>query len=434
MIVRSFHHDATRRLAESRAVWLSAICLSLALVLIAAPRSDAHFVQSSYASAGSGCTPAERAGPVTMIFYGIEATAAKADTVVRELAGWTWRTGENQWLPSHVACNHFNFQDASAHTTSRYHVRLWQMPGLDVNYRYVTYATPHHEDYGCGIPGSYSIDPDSPEGSGFDKGRTELGTIIGGTYPLEDVQNWQNTQSFWQCDGSLASSNGVVLWYKLDPQPLARATSTGEPAAPTTPRLKGCSEPTRLFNVGDKFDRLTLTAVHRVCSNPRPMVSESAGGIDPDSLGRSNFTSFLYGDCAPRGDAGCASPLEIQVWPTCERDPTRYDDVKPVGDLGPDEVGGPRLVARMTIRQMPVFVFEGRAAAEPDRVEAVVGGSTVVVFLGAGGGSTLDDMLRVIEELRPAGTSVGRTSGVANSLGGPLAAPADGALAGGRGC
>lgn len=95
--------------------------------------------------------------------------------------------------------------------------------------------------------------------------------------------------------------------------PLAAATPTSEPAtAPSTPRLKACSEATPVFNVGPEFDGLTLNAIHRVCSNPRPMVSESAGGIDPDSFARSNFTSFLYGDCTPRGDSGCPFPLSAR--------------------------------------------------------------------------------------------------------------------------
>lgn len=234
--------------------------------------------------------------------------------------------------------------------------------------------------------------------------------------------------------------------------PLAAATPASDPAtAPSTPRLKACSEATPLFNVGPEFVGLTLTAIHRVCSNPQPMVSVSAGGIDPDSLGRSNFTSFLYGDCAPRGESGCPFPLEIQVWPTCERNPTTYQRATPVGDLGPDEVGGPRLVDQMSIRQAPVYVFGGSTASQtvagapaPDRVEAVVGESTVVIFTGVSGSganvgrsdanSTLDDMLRAVRELRPAGTSIQPQRGAASSVSGALPSPAPGVLSGARTC
>ena len=219
MILHFFRYDAARRVADLRPLWLSAIGVSLALVLFAPSRGDAHFVQSSYAFGANGCTVEQRSDPVTMIFYGSLGTAAYSDATVRSFAGWTWRTGNDQWLQSHGLCNQFNFQDASAITLTRYHVRLWQMPGLDLKDRYVTYATPHHEDFviggGCGIPGNHAIDANGSQGSGFDQGRTQLGTIIGRTYPLGDIQNWQNTQTFRQCDGDLASSNGLVLWYRL---------------------------------------------------------------------------------------------------------------------------------------------------------------------------------------------------------------------------
>src|SRR3978361_269835 len=106
----------------------------------------------------------------------------------------------------------------------------------------------------------------------------------------------------------------------------------------STPTYKACSAPTRAFNAGPDFDGMKLDHVRRVCADPDPVVSASAGGrVDPDSLHRSNFTSFVYGTCTPHGDSGCPYPLEIQVWPSCERNPSTYSHASTDGDLGPHD-------------------------------------------------------------------------------------------------
>jgi hypothetical protein len=45
-----------------------------------------------------------------------------------------------------------------------------------------------------------------------------------------------------------------------------------------------------------------------------------AGVLVPPN-GAGNSTSFIYGDCEPSGDSGCAPPLELQTWSICDRHP-----------------------------------------------------------------------------------------------------------------
>jgi hypothetical protein len=64
-----------------------------------------------------------------------------------------------------------------------------------------------------------------------------------------------------------------------------------------------------LFNVGASFEGMPLTAVLRQrVTNP----------FDPEVTRiRPNYVSFIYGDCRPEGETGCAPPLEIQISPAC---------------------------------------------------------------------------------------------------------------------
>jgi hypothetical protein len=213
----------------------------------------------------------------------------------------------------------------------------------------------------------------------------------------------------------------------------------------STVTYKACSSPTRAFNVGPEIDGIKLDHVGRVCADPDPVVSTSAGGgVDPESLHRSNFTSFVYGTCTPRGESGCPYPLEIQVWPACERNPSKYSDAGTLGDLGPDEHAGTELLEQTAVRQAPVKVYgnPGTSASTaddvPERAETIVGDSTVVVFTdGSAGVRERARMLRAIALLRPAGTSNAPTTGAAPSaaaMRAALPAPAAAALKGTLDC
>jgi hypothetical protein len=109
----------------------------------------------------------------------------------------------------------------------------------------------------------------------------------------------------------------------------------------------------RLYSLGRQFDGLPLATVIRRCDNADPM-------------GSANYVSFIYGTCTPQPapgekyvDSGCAPPLEIQVWPSCERT---------FGDYG-----GARAKMLPQRRGVPV-------ADVDDWVELYTADSTVVVF------------------------------------------------------
>lgn len=106
-------------------------------------------------------------------------------------------------------------------------------------------------------------------------------------------------------------------------QPRIVSATGDEPAESTTEHL-ACTradEPANfpVYSLGSSFDDLPLTAVLRQCENPG---LDASLGIDA----RGNSVSYIYGACdPPLGEGGCAPPLEIQVWPACERSVSDYD-------------------------------------------------------------------------------------------------------------
>jgi hypothetical protein len=94
--------------------------------------------------------------------------------------------------------------------------------------------------------------------------------------------------------------------------------------------------------------------------------------------GPTDYVSFVYGDCRPAGGAGCAPPVEVQVWAACKRNLSLY--------------GGPGTPTpeRVVVRGAPAAFFEdGR------RLEIQTGRSTVVVFA-----RSRDEALAVAGSLR----------------------------------
>jgi len=129
---------------------------------------------------------------------------------------------------------------------------------------------------------------------------------------------------------------------------------------PTQPPIQGNSTVARaaafseyeLYNAGASVDGLPLTAVHRVDAAPNP--------IEPV---RADFFTFVYGDCTVTSgeEGGCGLPLEIQIWPACERNPSVYS---------PDEIREP-----VKVRGVPGYFYD-----DGTRLELTTGSSTVVVF------------------------------------------------------
>jgi hypothetical protein len=139
-------------------------------------------------------------------------------------------------------------------------------------------------------------------------------------------------------------------------------TRVADSSAPSSPDPAGNFDLERaskfegfpLYFVGESFDGHPLAAVLR-----------RADTADPEMPVRANFVSFIYGDCLPTGGSGCAPPLEVQVWPACERNPSAYD-------WTPAEAAA---VEHLTIRGVPADVYQdGRS------LEVSTGLSTVVIF------------------------------------------------------
>lgn len=125
------------------------------------------------------------------------------------------------------------------------------------------------------------------------------------------------------------------------------------------------------YNLGSKFDGMSLTSVERSCFAPGPRAQHRLG--EPASVAwTSNAT---YGTCTPEAgsDGTCDPPLELQSAPECDRNFSSYGVVQPVGALSPRKsfvLGGSY--------KIPTAAFEyGRFGA---RLEMYTGQTTVVIF------------------------------------------------------
>jgi hypothetical protein len=153
-----------------------------------------------------------------------------------------------------------------------------------------------------------------------------------------------------------------------------------------------------LYSAGQSFEGLPLTGMTR----------RLEARVAPDPA-RANFVGFRYGDCTPTSDAGCPAPLEIQVWPACERNLSTYS-LTPLGDPLPHEDA--------TVRGVPAAFFE-----DGQRLEVYTGSVSVVLF-----GRGKAQLLRAADALRAVNAQSGARTGER------LPAPAAGALAGKVSC
>lgn len=137
-----------------------------------------------------------------------------------------------------------------------------------------------------------------------------------------------------------------------------------------------------LFNAGDRVDGLPLVAVLR-------------------REDTADYVSFVYGDCVAADDAGCAPPVEVQVWHACRRNLGLYDS---------GATGAP-VPERVTVRGVPAAFLEDGL-----RLELQSARSTIVVF-----GDSRQRVTRVVAALRRVGEPASLD---------PLPAPAPGAVEG----
>lgn len=111
--------------------------------------------------------------------------------------------------------------------------------------------------------------------------------------------------------------------------------------------------------------------------------------------------SFLYGNCEPGPDSGCAPPYQLQNHSACARNLSSYD--------------GPRPKRRRPIRGAAVYEFGDGGFF--DRLEVYTGRTTIAVWA-----PTFAKARRVVRYLEGINVELGRED--------PLGPPARGALEG----
>jgi hypothetical protein len=163
----------------------------------------------------NACPPsaANRVDPVNVVFT-TWGTWGRAESQIMSHAGWTATSGSTQSFADHGACLPMHAQRASGHG-SRFHVRLrGQHP--DETLGWTATAAAHHEDTVLfPVPCGHAVDSNGPGGSGFDQGRDELESRFTPAGHSSYRVWWGNTQSFKQCDGDYAASDGWTVFIEL---------------------------------------------------------------------------------------------------------------------------------------------------------------------------------------------------------------------------
>ncbi len=185
----------------------SVIVLVLVVGGVAVGSAGAHLDASDpFLHLGCPAVPANRVDPVNVVFKGW-GTWGRAAAQIEAHAGWTVTSGSTLSFVDHGVCAAMHTQRASGHA-SRFHVRL-RGQHWDPVLGWTALAGAHHEDlvvypFPCG----HAVDANGSAGSGFDRGRDDLLRAFAGAGHPVSMAWWGNTQSFKQCDGDWARSDG----------------------------------------------------------------------------------------------------------------------------------------------------------------------------------------------------------------------------------
>jgi hypothetical protein len=185
-----------------------------AFPLLLSGTAQAHLdLRDRYTHSGCPATAANRVDPINVLFHGW-GTWGRALSQVESHAGWTEASGSVQSFSDHGSCFPMHGQRASGHG-SRFHLRVrGQHPDRALGWAATVAA--HHEDLVVfPIPCGHAVDSDGPGGSGFDQGRDELRDRFAAAGHASMLVWWGNTQSFRQCDGDYAGSDGWVAVVEL---------------------------------------------------------------------------------------------------------------------------------------------------------------------------------------------------------------------------
>jgi len=190
------------------------VLLAVALFLPGAPPAAAHFdAAGRYTHRQCPATAGTRVDPVNVVFTGW-GTWGRAVSQIESHAGWTATSGSAQSFVDHETCHAPHAQRASGEG-SRFHIRLrGQHP--DAALGWTATGDAHHEDVVLfPVPCGHAVDSNGPGGSGFDQGRDELERRFAAAGHSSYRVWWGNTQSFKQCDGDYAASDGWAVFIQL---------------------------------------------------------------------------------------------------------------------------------------------------------------------------------------------------------------------------
>ena len=181
---------------------------------LAGTPARAHFdAADRYTHKACPASATNRIDPINVV-YTAWGTWGRAESQVESHTGWTAGSGSAQSFTDHGGCGAMHTQRASGQG-SRFHVRLrGQHP--DAALGWTATAAAHHEDHVLfPVPCGHAVDANGPGGSGFDQARDELvRQFTSAGHPSYRVW-WGNTQSFKQCDGDYAASDGWTAFIQL---------------------------------------------------------------------------------------------------------------------------------------------------------------------------------------------------------------------------
>jgi uncharacterized protein YfaP (DUF2135 family) len=194
--------------------FLLVVLVTLACALSWVAGAQAHFdATDRYTHRACPAAAPTRSDPVNVVFHAW-GTWGRAQSQVESHAGWRTSSGTDQFFVDHGGCSVQHAQRASGEG-SRFHIRLrgqhWD-PALG----WAAAGAVHHEDLVLfPIPCGHAVDANGSRGSGFDQGRNELEARFAAAGHATSRVWWGNTQSFKQCDGDFAASDGWTTYVRL---------------------------------------------------------------------------------------------------------------------------------------------------------------------------------------------------------------------------
>jgi hypothetical protein len=174
----------------------------------------AHFdATGRYTHRSCPSSAATRVDPINVVFSGW-GTWGRAESQIGSHAGWADGSGTSQSFVDHGGCAPMHTQRASGRGT-RFHVRV-RGQHWDPTRGWTATGAAHHEDLVVlPVPCGHAVDSNGTGGSGFDQGRNELERRFSEAGHATQRVWWGNTQSFKQCDGDYAASDGWTVFVEL---------------------------------------------------------------------------------------------------------------------------------------------------------------------------------------------------------------------------